>query len=338
MVNVERKLEHLRGQYLGRVLDTIRAVVADSTPARSTLIDMSSYVVETGGKRLRALLPLLVADALGVDPEPLIPFGAACELIHNATLVHDDLQDGDEVRRGRATVWRAFGPAQAIDLGDALFYYAVLAAQRMPVSAEQREACVRRMMLDTLSVIDGQEREMVLLKEPNPTLPQYFEMVEGKTSGLFSLPIAGAAELCGVSFELTEILSSAARHLGVLFQIQDDVLDLFGEKGRDKAGCDIEEGKRSVLAVYALQHAPPEDAAELLRILDLERVLTTEAHIAHARQSFEDSGALQFALAEAVERRRRAGALCRDAGHEALAELIEGIGDVFLAPIRPLMA
>src|SRR5437773_2405363 len=101
-------------------------------------------------------MPLLTAQALGSDPERVVGFGAACEMLHNATLVHDDLQDGDLVRRGQLTVWNRFGVPQAINLGDAMFYFAVLLCQRAdgPV---RREATVRRFLAGMLRVIDGQE-------------------------------------------------------------------------------------------------------------------------------------------------------------------------------------
>src|SRR5690606_5165969 len=131
-------------------------------------------------------------------------------------LVHDDLQDGDMVRRGRMTVWNRYGVPQAINLGDAMFYFAVLLCQRLDVPAARREAMSRRLLVETLRVIDGQEREFMMKDQEGLTLDDYFTMVEGKTSGLFALPMAGAAELCGADERQLADLAEASRHLGVL--------------------------------------------------------------------------------------------------------------------------
>ncbi|MBM4320392.1 MAG: polyprenyl synthetase family protein, partial [Deltaproteobacteria bacterium] len=139
-----RRFAELGQQHLPAILRLIDEVVAGSCPSGSTLVPMCGYHLQTGGKRLRALLPLLVAEALGRDPAGLVPFGAACEMLHNATLVHDDVQDGDEMRRGQPTVWRRYGLARALDLGDAMFYFTLLLVQRLAVPPALGAAVTRR--------------------------------------------------------------------------------------------------------------------------------------------------------------------------------------------------
>ncbi len=245
----------LRERWLPAILELASDAIERSSPPGSTLPGMARYHMKTGGKRLRALLPLLTAEALGSDPAALVPLGAACEVLHNATLVHDDLQDGDRLRRGEPTVWARYGMPQAINLGDAMFYWTLLLVQRLDAPADRREAVAERVLLETLRVIDGQEQEFSLKTAP-ANLEGYFAMVEGKTSGLFALPMAGAALYCGAPPAVVDDLAEAARHMGVLFQIQDDVLDLYGSKGRDMVGTDIAEGKRSALVVRALTTLP----------------------------------------------------------------------------------
>ena len=334
---VRRRFRELGERYAPRVMGLIEEIVRGASPEGSSLADMCGYHMETGGKRLRALLPMLVAEALGSDPAELVPLGAACEMLHNATLVHDDLQDGDATRRGRATVWARFGQAQAINLGDAMFYYTLLLSQRLSAPVERRELCARRVLLDTLRVIDGQEREFILKQATEPTLTDYFLMVEGKTSGLFALPVAGAAELCGAQADVVEGLVEAARHMGVIFQIQDDVLDLYGEKGRDIKGSDICEGKRSVLAVHALTHGTPDEVAWLRAVLDKPRDETTIEEVARATALFERLGSVDFALREIAARRARALGVPVLDRHPRLRELVAGVCDLFLEPIRPLV-
>jgi len=332
-MDISVRFAHLHAAWLPAILDLLAEIPTASVPAGSTLIPMAAAHFETGGKRLRALLPLLVAEALGQDPGRLVPFGAACELLHNATLVHDDLQDGDRLRRGLPTVWARFGAPQAINLGDAMFYWTLLALLRLDAPPALRERLAERVLRATLRVIDGQEREFALKARAEVSLQDYFAMVEGKTSGLFALPMAGAALACGAPGEVVDGLAEAARHLGVLFQIQDDVLDLFGDKGREAPGGDIAEGKRSVLVVWALANLPPERAAWLRAVLDAPREATSAADIALAIELLRGCGALTFALEEIERRRATAVAVPALAAHPALRDLVGGLADLFLAPI-----
>ena len=339
---VRDHFERARKRYLEDILALVQDVITASTPADSRLRGMAAYQMETGGKRLRAALPLLVAEALGAEPERMLPFAAACELLHNATLVHDDLQDGDILRRGRPTVWSRYGAASAIDLGDAMLYWTVLLLERLDASTEERADATRRLLRETIQIIDGQEREFALKDDEQPTLDGYFRMVEGKTSGLFVLPLSGAATLSGASAALADGLAEAGRHMGVLFQIQDDLLDLYGDKGRHGRGSDIAEGKRSVLVVHVLERsalggAAAADAARLLAILDAPRDDTTAQDVATARAIFERGGAVDRAVAEIRRRAHAAAEVPSLAAHPSVAALVRGTCALFLDPLRDLL-
>jgi geranylgeranyl pyrophosphate synthase len=234
-------------------------------------------------------------------------------------------------------VWDRFGTPQAINLGDAMFYFSVLLCQRIDAPPRRREALAKRLLVETLRVIDGQEKEFALKDLPEPKPEHYFAMVEGKTSGLFALPMAGAAELCGASAELCEGLHEAARHMGVLFQIQDDALDLYGDKGRELVGSDIAEGKRSLLVVHALSKAQPEHARWLKRVLDKDRSETHEEDIARAIRLLDTTGSLAFALEEIERRKQHALSVPAVVAHEALHRLVAGMCDLFLKPIEQLI-
>lgn len=329
--------DNLRATHLPQILELLQAIVAEESPADSSLAKMCAYHMDTGGKRLRALLPLAVGEALGVDAAKLVAFGAACEMLHNATLVHDDLQDGDRVRRGKPTVWVEFGQARAINLGDAMFYWSLLILMRLDADAQRRENLSKRLLRETLRVIDGQDREFLLKDLAAPTMADYFKMVEGKTSGLFALPMAGAAEFCAAPAELVAALERAAGHLGVLFQIQDDVLDLYADKGREHRGTDICEGKISVLVVHFLSHAPPELCARMREVLAAERDQTTHAQIDWAAKAFRLEGSLQFALDEIERRRELACNAPEFAGYPDLKSLLDAMAEIFLEPIAALI-
>ena len=323
----------LRETYVERMMKLIRDILGRSTPENSSLLEMCEYHMSSGGKRIRALLPLLVAETLGFDAERLVPFGSACEMLHNATLVHDDLQDGDRLRRGVETIWFRYGVPQAINLGDAMFYYCLLLLQRVDVPLARREEVARRVMEETLRVIDGQEKEFLLKQQEQPDAGDYFNMVEGKTSGLFALPMAGAAVLCGAGDKVVNGLMEAARHMGVLFQIQDDLLDLYGHKGRGARGGDIREGKRSMLVVHALANADEEDAAWLLEVLSKDRKLNTPEEIEQAMALFDRAGSLDAALDEIETRKQRAVSVFNRQEQAPLATLMEAMCDLYLEPI-----
>jgi geranylgeranyl pyrophosphate synthase len=330
------RFREMRSRFLDPIMAQIHDLLAEESAEGSALASMCAYHLETGGKRLRALLPLLVAEALDSAPSRIVPFGAACEMLHNATLVHDDLQDGDRWRRGRETVWYRFGTPQAINLGDAMFYYTLLLAARLDVPTPRREAIQLRILRETLRVIEGQDVEFALKRLPAPRPEDYFGMVEGKTSGLFALPMAGAAALCGAPPEITAALEEAARHMGVLFQIQDDVLDLYGDKGREAPGSDIGEGKRSLLVIHALGTGGAEDARRLREILDEEREATTPEDVAAAVAILDRCGSLDFALGELTRRRELAVERVRATGHPRIQELVEAMCARFTAPIRDI--
>lgn len=329
-----QELERLRGAHLTSILALVDEVMTREAGEGSSLPAMNRYHMGTGGKRLRALLPLAVAEAFGQPAAQLIAFGAACELLHNATLVHDDLQDGDRLRRGEPTVWVEYGAARAINLGDAMLYATMLLVDELELPLAARHAAMRRVAQETLRVVDGQEREFLLKERERPGADEYFAMVEGKTSGLFALPVAGAAELCGADDALLEAIQEATRHLGVIFQIQDDVLDLYGDKGREQPGSDIGEGKISMLVVHALHHASEEDAAWLRDLLRRDREDVSQGDVARASELFVSSGALAAAFAEIDRRAELAVNAPALDEHPRLRQLLAGMADVFLAPIR----
>ena len=178
--DVKRTLEQLGAEHLPAILGLIEEIVVEGAPAGSSLPEMTSYHMSTGGKRLRALLPLAVAESLGRPARDLVPFGAACELLHNATLVHDDLQDGDTIRRDQPTIWVKYGEARAINLGDAMLYYTLMLVDALDAPVETRHRASNRVLKETLRVIDGQEREFLLKELGDPSPEDYIRMVEGK--------------------------------------------------------------------------------------------------------------------------------------------------------------
>lgn len=244
--------------------------------------EMLTYHFETGGKRLRPLLvyatALAYAKKKGKDltsaTRASAPYALAVELIHNATLIHDDLQDGDTTRRGRETLWKKYSPAQAINCGDAWFFVPQLLIQDATYGAELKLDLLHLIQIKTLAVIEGQSEEFVLKEKfaqgADVATAQYLHMVEGKTSALFSMPLLGGAKIAGASSSEQKALEHAAISLGHAFQIQDDLLDLWGDKGRGAVGSDIEEGKLSYPLVLLL-HALKKGSEERRRVESIVR-------------------------------------------------------------------
>ena len=249
-----------------------------------------------GGKRLRARLALAALEVLGGERGDGVAWAAACELLHNATLVHDDLQDGDAVRRGRPTVWARHGAAQAVNAGDLLLMLPFLAAGQAPAPAATRLALSQALARHATATVRGQAAEMRLSCAGELGTGAYLAAVEGKTGALFQLPVEGAALLARRPAGQARALGEAFRGIGVLFQLQDDVLDLYGEKGRGAAGSDLREGKVSALVVEHLA-LHPADAPWLRALLALPRERTPDDQVERAIERFRGAGALGRVLA-----------------------------------------
>lgn len=277
----------------------VRAAMARLTSAVQfpVLAPLVAEHLATGGKFLRARLALTASSALGAPAAGALAWATACELMHNATLVHDDLQDGDTTRRGAPTIWAKYGAAQAINVGDLLLmapYRAVLEAQ-LP---EATSAALCRALVEAIMrVVEGQAAECAMTAAGTGDAASYRAMVAGKTSALFVLPVHGAALVAGRPWAEARALAAPFAELGTMFQLQDDVLDLFGDKGRAQIGSDLGEGKVSALVVRHLERAPG-DAAWLTALLRAPRAQTSAAQVAEAARRFAASGALGAVLAD----------------------------------------
>lgn len=241
-----------------------------------------------GGKRLRARLALAACHALGGYAEDAIDWAAAVELLHNASLIHDDIQDGDRTRRGEPALWARYGAAQAINTGDLLLMLPFRALNRYP--AEAQAALVQILAEYAESTARGQIRELALSASPDKGWGDYFDAVSGKTGTLFALPVRGAAELAGLMPEEAQEIASALSSIGVLYQLQDDLLDLFDEKGRRPRGSDIYEGRLSAVVLTHLD-LHPEDGPALFEVLGKPREETTPREVSDLIDRFIEDGA-----------------------------------------------
>lgn len=278
---------------------------------QSPMGEMLQFHYSSGGKRLRPLL--VFSAALAQDPkvsfEHCIPYALAVELLHNATLIHDDIQDEDRVRRNNPTLWVKYSLAQAINCGDAWFFVPQLLVQKASYGHELKLQLLLLMQEKILAVIEGQAQEFALKarfsKGEEIAVHEYLEMVEGKTSALFSLPLLGGALLGGC--KKLEELELASRHLGRAFQMQDDLLDLWGNKGRGEVGSDIAEGKLSYPLVLLLSKISGEEKKRVQAIIGSSRTKTSAEDISEVISLMEARGIKKEAKLHFEEQLQLAG-------------------------------
>jgi geranylgeranyl pyrophosphate synthase len=239
-------------------LALVEQLLADATRTPGRLGQAASYLLERPGKRVRARLCLALSESLHIPPEEGIALAAAVELLHNASLVLDDMQDNDEMRRGQASVWRTFGRSQAMNLGTFLIAQSTALAARLRGISPLFAATLREATAGQSAEID--------FHTTTPTLTDYEKMAEAKTGALFALSAKSAATLARLPEDLAATIGNAFARLGAAYQVQDDLADAFGLKGRARAGLDLREGKANSIVLFHLA-LRPEDGASLLAFL-----------------------------------------------------------------------
>ncbi len=211
---------------------------------------------EATGKRIRPLMVLLAAASTGAEWKNALPAAAAVEMVHNFSLVHDDVQDNSDKRRGRFTVWKKWGVPMAINVGDAMFVIANQAVMDL-IKTHQALTVVRAATIlnDTcLDLTRGQYLDMSYEERTDLSLEDYWPMIGGKTSALLSACTHIGALLGNTNEEEQEAYRQFGYHLGLAFQVQDDILGIWGDEAvtGKSAASDLVEGKNSLPVLYAL--------------------------------------------------------------------------------------
>ncbi len=244
------------------------AVKDDFTAVNQLIIDklhsdvglvenIGHYLVEAGGKRLRPLLVLLTANALGYQGKDHLSLAAIIEFIHTATLLHDDVVDVSSLRRGRPTANAQWGNAPSVLVGDFLYSRAF----QMMVGIGNMD--VMAILSDTTNVIaEGEVQQLVNAKDPNVNEENYFRVIDKKTAILFAAACEVAAVACGATEAQRKALSIYGRKVGVAFQLVDDALDYTGDAATlgKNVGDDLAEGKPTLPLIHAMRTGTPEQA------------------------------------------------------------------------------
>jgi geranylgeranyl diphosphate synthase type I len=224
------------------------------------------------GKRIRPLVCLLCNEAAGGQAEKALPAAAAVELIHNFSLIHDDIEDGSHYRRGRRAVWDVWGAAHAINAGDGMFVLARLALHRLAgrgVPAEQQQAATLLLDRACLTLCEGQYFDMTFEDRLDVDLDQYLKMIRQKTATLLATACGLGAMIAGVESQIADHYYRFGENLGLAFQIQDDILGAWGDErvtGKS-AATDIRDKKKTLPVVYVLNH--PDERLSAWQLVDL---------------------------------------------------------------------
>lgn len=299
-------------------LDEIRALIADDIQAVDRLIedrlrsdvalirDLGRYIVNGGGKRLRPLVTLLAARACGYEGGDHIQLAATVELIHTATLLHDDVVDESMLRRGRETANAVWGNQAAVLVGD--FVY----SRAFQVMTETGRLRVLEIMAETTNTIaEGEVMQLLNCRDADTTEARYLEVIRNKTAKLFEAGARLGAVIGGLDTEAEQALARYGMHLGMAFQLIDDVLDYRAspqETGKN-LGDDLAEGKPTLPLIRAMQTGDEEQAAVVREAIETGGRERIDAVLA----AIESTDAIAYTAASA-ERQARIAA-------EALASI-----------------
>jgi octaprenyl-diphosphate synthase len=216
------------------------------------------YIVNSGGKRLRPLLAVTAARAVGYAGQGHLTLATIIEFIHTATLLHDDVVDASELRRGKETANAVFGNEASVLVGDFLYTRAF----QLMVTLDSMK--VMKILADATNVIsEGEVLQLMNCNDPETTEASYFDVIYGKTGKLFEAATQLGAVLANETEQVEEALAAYGRHLGTAFQLVDDLLDYTADSevmGK-QAGDDLAEGKPTLPLLYAMWHGNEEEAA-----------------------------------------------------------------------------
>ncbi len=283
-----------------QILDLVRddftavdACIRDNLQSRVPLVsEVGEYIVQSGGKRLRPLVTLLTAKACGYTDDQHIQVAAIIEMLHTATLLHDDVVDESSLRRGRPTVNSHWGNATAVLVGD------YLVSRSFQMIAGLKHQPILDIMADGTCVIaEGEVLQLINQHDPATSEASYMAVIHGKTAKMFEAAAECAAALVGPGYR--QAMATYARHLGAAFQIIDDVLDYTSsaETMGKNVGDDLAEGKPTLPLIQAMKVAPTADAAIIQQAIRSGGLDQLQEIIAIVQRT----GALEYTQARAAE-------------------------------------
>ncbi len=258
------------------IQDSIRDLNLPERP--STLYDPVRYTLSLGGKRIRPYFTLTGCGLCGGEVEEALPAAMAIELLHNFTLLHDDIMDAADTRRGKESVYRKWNASTAILSGDAMYAWAFEQLQYYgstgPYTKEQYARIIHIFLESARTVCEGQAYDLEFENVSRVTADEYFNMINGKTAALISAAFELGGAVAGAGDKQLERLREMGTQVGVAFQIQDDLLDVVADPSKfgKVRGGDIAESKKTYLSVLTLEKGDEKQTNTLKEIFDKPEV------------------------------------------------------------------
>lgn len=319
-------IKEVLGNYLTDITKTIEEELATITP--QNLADASVYLTRAGGKMLRPALTLITAEAVGGARESSLNAAAAIELIHTFSLIHDDIMDQDDTRRGMPSVHKVWGDDVAILAGDTLFSKAFeIIIGSKGTSSDQNNKALATVADACVKICEGQALDMSFEERFDVKQDEYMEMIFKKTGALIAAATKAGAIMGGASDEVIDAMYEYGRLIGLAFQIQDDYLDLVADEETlgKPIGSDIGKGKMTIIAIKGLES---DDSGRLFEILkDTEN---SQRDIDEAIQILTDCGAIEYARNLALESVDQAKEVLEILDDSASKQILVGIADFVL--------
>jgi octaprenyl-diphosphate synthase len=303
--------ENSIAQPIAADMDAVNAVIRRNLHSEVSLVNqIAEYIISAGGKRLRPVLVLLVANAYGYQGKAHHELAAVVEFIHTATLLHDDVVDESSLRRGRATANALFGNAASVLVGDFLH------SRSFQMMVRLDNMRVMQILSDATNVLaEGEVLQLLNMHDPDVSQERYLQVIGSKTAKLFEAAAELGALIAGANDDQIAAAGEYGRSLGTAFQLIDDVLDYAGDASEigKNVGDDLREGKPTMPLIYLMEHGTPEQR-ELVRTC-IEQ--GDEEHFDTVLAAITTSGALDYTRRQAEIAAERASA--------AIADLPEGV-------------
>lgn len=294
---------HQLRDFIHNDMNAVNAVIRENLYSDVVLVrQISDYIIQSGGKRLRPILVLLAAGALNYQGQDHYKLAAVVEFIHTATLLHDDVVDESTLRRGRSTANAVFGNAASVLVGDFLYSRAF----QMMVSVENMR--VMQILADaTNTIAEGEVLQLLNCHDPDVDEKRYLQVIHYKTAKLFEASTQLGAVLAHASPEQETALSAYGRHVGAAFQLVDDILDYSGnhtEIGKN-LGDDLAEGKPTLPLIHVLKNGNATQVALVRQVIEQGGALPEQSEecfqqtFAAILEAIQETGALEYTRAQA---------------------------------------
>ncbi|NVJ56445.1 MAG: octaprenyl diphosphate synthase [Vibrionaceae bacterium] len=287
-----KAIQALTADDMAKVNETIHAQLNSDV---SLINQLGFYIISGGGKRIRPLLAVLAARALGYQGNAHTTAAAFIEFIHTATLLHDDVVDESDMRRGKATANAAFGNAASVLVGDFIY------TRSFQMMTELGSMKILKLMSDAVNVIaEGEVQQLMNCNDPDTTEESYMQVIYSKTARLFEAATQIGAILNDSPADVELAMQNYGKYLGTAFQLIDDVMDYTsdGKEMGKNVGDDLAEGKPTLPLLYAMKNGSPEQSAMIREAIEkangmekLNEILAT----------MEETGSLEYTRQKAYQ-------------------------------------